>query len=105
MPDLATKNIFHFIVRLAGQQKGDYLPAKIHGIFGDLEEMAEDYLMDRIEKIIRLMKEEAEDAAGKGQLDRVGRLHNVMLKVNAEVGKTMEKWRGREALEKVEKEE
>lgn len=59
MTNLATKNIFHFIVRLADQQKGDYLPAKIHSILGDLEEMAEDYI---------------------------------------------EKWRGREALEKVEKE-
>lgn len=60
MPNLATKNIFHFIVRLAEQQKGDYLPTKIHSILSDLEEMAEQYL---------------------------------------------EKWRGQEALEKVEKEE
>lgn len=43
MPNLATKNIFHFIVRLADQQEGDYLPSKIHSILGDLEEMAEDY--------------------------------------------------------------
>jgi len=59
MPDLATKNIFHFIVRLADQGEGHYLPGKIHSILGDLEEMAEDYL---------------------------------------------EKWRGREALERVKNE-
>jgi len=60
MPNLATRNIFHFIVRLADQGEGDYLPTKIHNILGDLEERAEEYL---------------------------------------------EKWRGREALEKVEENE
>ncbi|TET66716.1 MAG: hypothetical protein E3J56_13945 [Candidatus Aminicenantes bacterium] len=60
MTDLATRNIFHFIVRLAEQAEGDYFPTTIHNILGDLEQMAEDYL---------------------------------------------EKWRGREALEKVEKDE
>lgn len=61
--------------------------------------------MDRIKQIIKLMKEEVEETAGKGQLDRVGRLHNVMLRVNTQVGCIMEQWRGQEALEKVEKDE
>lgn len=49
--------------------------------------------MNRIKEIIKLMKEEAEEVPNP---DRVVCLHNVMLRVDTEIGQIMEAWRKEE---------